>query len=72
MSPVERNVAVIPLVDLERHLRAHGCVLLRQGSRHTIWQNPSAQRRTSVPRHRQLPRTTARLICSQLAIPVIG
>lgn len=33
-------------------LAAHGCELLREGSRHTIWRNPSADLRAPVPRHR--------------------
>lgn len=57
------------LRDLERHLRAHGCEIRREGGRHTIWENPANGSRTSVPRHRELPRTTARAICEQLSIP---
>lgn len=62
---------MIKLADLERHLRAHGCELLREGGRHTIWWNPKNQRRTSVPRHRELPATTAKAICAQLGIDTI-
>jgi mRNA interferase HicA len=31
--------------DLLRHLRAHGCVFVREGSDHSIWENPVAARR---------------------------
>ena len=64
--------ALIRLRDLERHLRAHGCERLRQGAKHAIWHNPAAKRRTSVPRHTQIPLTTAREICKQLAVPPVG
>ncbi|MBX3400060.1 MAG: type II toxin-antitoxin system HicA family toxin [Gemmataceae bacterium] len=37
--------------DLERHLRANGCELLRHGSKHDVWWNPSNGRRSTVPRH---------------------
>jgi hypothetical protein len=28
-------------LDLERHLRAHGCVMVREGENHAIWKNPA-------------------------------
>ncbi|MGO9464272.1 MAG: type II toxin-antitoxin system HicA family toxin [Isosphaeraceae bacterium] len=55
--------------DLIRHLRSHGCVLAREGSDHSIWENPANGRRSAVPRHRELPNPTARAICRQLGIP---
>lgn len=57
------------LVELERHLVDHGCVLVREGGRHTVWRNPESGARSTVPRHREVPRTTARLICRQLGVP---
>ena len=62
---------MIKLLDLERPLRAHDCELLRQGGRHAIWWNPANQRRASVPRHRELPATTAKAICAQLGIDTV-
>jgi mRNA interferase HicA len=56
------------LRDLERHLRAQGCEPLREGAKHSIWHNPRLKRRTSVPRHVEIPRTTARAICRQLGV----
>jgi predicted RNA binding protein YcfA (HicA-like mRNA interferase family) len=44
--------------DLERHLTRLGCTKLREGGRHSIWVGPSGAR-ASVPRHREIPRTTA-------------
>lgn len=55
--------------DLERHLRAHGCHPVREGGRHTIWENPANEARTPVARHRELPDTTCRGLCRQLGIP---
>ncbi|MGH2355067.1 MAG: type II toxin-antitoxin system HicA family toxin [Chloroflexota bacterium] len=58
--------------ELERYLRDNGCAPLREGAKHSIWHNPQTGRRTSIPRHRDLPLTTARAICAQLGIPPIG
>ena len=55
--------------DLIRHLRSHGCVLAREGSDHSIWENPANNRRTAIPRHREIPDFTAARICKQLDIP---
>jgi mRNA interferase HicA len=55
--------------ELERHLAEHGCEVLREGARHTIWSRPPADLRAPVPRHREIPTGTARAICRQLAVP---
>jgi predicted RNA binding protein YcfA (HicA-like mRNA interferase family) len=55
--------------ELERHLAAHGCRPIREGANHAVWANPIADRRTPVPRHREIPTGTVRAICRQLAIP---
>jgi predicted RNA binding protein YcfA (HicA-like mRNA interferase family) len=55
--------------DLIKHLRLHGCVFVREGSDHSIFENPAFRRRTAIPRHREILPTTARLICHQLAVP---
>ena len=54
--------------DLIRHLLQNGCLLAREGRAHSIWENPVANRRSSVPRHREIPDYTARAICRQLGI----
>ena len=40
--------------DLLRHLRAHGCDLLREGGRHSWWHNPNQNKRSSVLRHNEI------------------
>jgi len=50
--------------DLKAHLEASGCHRVRQGGKHEVWEGPGG--RSSVPRHREIPRTTARAICIQL------
>lgn len=56
---------------LVRHLRRHGCVLLREGGRHSWWHNPERNKRSAVPRHREVDDDLARKICKDLGIPWI-
>lgn len=42
--------------DLERHLQAHGCQLIREGANHEMWENPATSERSVVPRHREIKR----------------
>lgn len=51
--------------DLIRHLLQQGCVLVREGSEHSIWENPVAKRRASMPRHNEILEFTAGRICKQ-------
>lgn len=57
--------------ELERHLRRCGCVLVREGGSHSVWHNPVSGARSTVPRHREIPRTTARAVCKQLDVPAV-
>jgi len=59
--------------DLLIHLAEQGCRLVREGAEHSIWQNTANGRRTSEPRHREIPGYTALRICKQLEIqaPVV-
>ncbi|WP_372743331.1 type II toxin-antitoxin system HicA family toxin [Neptunomonas sp.] len=54
--------------DLIRHLESHGCELLREGGRHSWWQNPSQNKRSAVPRHREINEHLAIKICKDLGI----
>ena len=51
------------------YLRAHGCELLREGGRHSIWLNPANNHQAAVPRHVEIREFTARKICEKLGIP---
>ena len=57
--------------ELVQHLGAHGCKLLREGGRHSWWHNPALNRRSAVPRHREVNDILARKICRDLGIPEI-
>ncbi len=56
-------------VDLEKHLRSHGCEYLRDGGNHPIWWNPATGAITAIPPHREIDTYTARGACKQLGIP---
>ncbi len=57
------------LLDFERHLKKHSCILIRQGSNHTIYQNPQNGKNVLVPRHREVKKALTLRICKQLEIP---
>ena len=54
------------------HLRAHGCELVREGGRHSIFWNPATGRTSSVPRHAEINDFLARKICRDLDVPSIA
>ncbi len=54
--------------DLIRHLESHGCELLREGGRHSWWHNPTQNRRSAVPRHREVNDHLAAKICADLGV----
>ena len=56
--------------DLLRHVRQHGCRLVREGGEHAIWENPATHQRASVPRHSEIPEFTAARICKPLYVSV--
>jgi predicted RNA binding protein YcfA (HicA-like mRNA interferase family) len=54
--------------ELVRHLQRQGCVLLREGSRHSVFVNRAANRTSTVPRHREINDFLAEKICRDLAV----
>ncbi|MRR29393.1 type II toxin-antitoxin system HicA family toxin [bacterium] len=52
-----------------KHLRMHGCTLIREGSSHSWWANPKQNKRSSVPRHTEIDDHLARKICKDLGVP---
>lgn len=55
--------------QLIEHLQANDAWLLREGSRHSIYQKGSLK--TEVPRHREIVDELARKICKDLQIPFV-
>jgi predicted RNA binding protein YcfA (HicA-like mRNA interferase family) len=54
--------------DLVRHLESHGCELLREGGRHSVYANRAAGKATAAPRHREINDFLARKICRDLEV----
>ena len=56
--------------ELIRHLQRFGCILVREGAKHSRYINLADPRLTStVPRHTEIEDLLARKICRQLGIP---
>lgn len=57
--------------ELIRHLEAHGCYLMRDRGKHSIYVNPANNQTSSVPRKREVNEYLARKICRDLGIPEV-
>jgi len=57
---------------LIKHLIKHNCFLLREGSKHTIYQNPKNKEQASVGRHNELSELLCNKVCKQLGIPPVS
>jgi mRNA interferase HicA len=57
-------------LDLERHLREHGCEFLRHGGRHDVWFNPVTDSTAALPRPREIKAGTTKAVCRDLGVPV--
>ncbi|MGH7804148.1 MAG: type II toxin-antitoxin system HicA family toxin [Candidatus Binatia bacterium] len=55
--------------ELVRHLETHGCELLREGGRHSVYVNRPAAKTSAVPRHAEINEFLAKKICRDLQIP---
>ncbi len=54
-----------------KHLKANGCILLREGSNHSLFVNPVNTKKSTVGRHPELSNLMCKVICKQLEIPLI-
>ena len=45
-------------LQLLKHFREHGCVLHREGAKHSVYQNTRTGKRTTVPRHCEIDNVT--------------
>ena len=58
--------------QLIRHLKRNGCVLLREGSKHSRWINlADKSRQSTIPRHTEIDDYLALRICRQLGVPPV-
>ncbi|HEV2439186.1 MAG TPA: type II toxin-antitoxin system HicA family toxin [bacterium] len=56
--------------ELIRHLEVHGCRLLREGAKHSIYVNSAVRKVSTIPRHKEINEWLARKICRDLEIPL--
>lgn len=56
-------------LDLIRFLQEHGCRLLREGGRHSVYVNQVSGKVSTVPRHREINEFLAKKICKDLEVP---
>ncbi len=54
--------------DLLKYLERHGCILLREGGKHTVYLNPETKQTTTIPRHSEIEEFLARKIQKDLGV----
>ena len=57
------------LRDLIKHIQANGCILIREGGKYSVFQNPKNLKEVPITRHPEMEDFAARKICKQLEIP---
>jgi len=55
--------------ELIRYLEAHGCILFREGNKHSVFMNSLKNKVSTVPRHNEINDFLTRKICRDLEIP---
>lgn len=55
--------------QLIRHLEQHGCVLVREGAKHSLYVHAPSGLRTAIPRHREIAELMVKAICEQVELP---
>ncbi|MCX6010273.1 MAG: type II toxin-antitoxin system HicA family toxin [Chloroflexi bacterium] len=57
--------------DFLGHLRKEGCILHREGAKHSVFLNPANGHLATVPRHREIEIRLAKKVCRQLDISIV-
>jgi len=57
---------------LIKYLRNNNCFLLREGSKHSVYENKLNGKEATVPRHSEIGNIIANKICKDLDIPEIN
>ncbi len=53
---------------LKKHLLKEGCVLIREGAKHSVFFNSLSKRFSTLPRHNEINNFLAKKICRDLGI----
>jgi len=56
--------------DLVRYIESRGCVLSREGGKHSVYENPRNGGWATVARHTEIWPKMVGKICKQLGIPL--
>jgi mRNA interferase HicA len=59
------------LYYLIKYLRENNCELLREGAKHSWWINRELNKRSAVPRHKEISDQLAVKICKDLGVTPI-
>lgn len=54
--------------ELIRHLKEQGCLLLREGGKHTVYYNPANRKASTIPRHNEIVDILTKKICKDLEV----
>jgi len=57
--------------ELIKYLIKNGCVLEREGKKHSLFYNPKNGKVATVPRHKEINTFTGKGICKDLGIKTI-
>jgi len=52
--------------DLIKKILSDGCILVRHGSSHDLYKNPSTSKKQPIPRHREVDEYLAKHILKEL------
>ena len=55
--------------DFIKFLNLNNCLLIREGGNHSIFQNQTNKKISSIPRHKEVKDNLVRKICKDLEIP---
>ena len=55
-------------IDLVRFLKKNNCILVREGSRHSVFYNDKTEKTSTVPRHTEINDFLCKKICKDLGI----
>ena len=58
--------------DLLKYLIQNGCLIEREGKKHTVIYNPVANVSSTLPRHKEINTFTGRKICRDLGLDEIN
>ena len=56
---------------LVKYLEKNGCVLAREGGKHSLYKNTVTGKMSTLPRHTNIKEILCRKICKDLGIPDI-